>query len=34
MLIVSAGKEHTPDVIPTTTHVPAWNCMGMFMVQV
>jgi hypothetical protein len=28
-----AGKPHTPDVIPTTSHLPLWNTMAMFVVQ-
>ncbi|WIA40768.1 hypothetical protein OEZ86_004448 [Tetradesmus obliquus] len=27
------GKPHTPDVIPTTSHLPTWNSMAMFVVQ-
>lgn len=27
------GKPHTPDVIPTTSHLPSWNTMAMFVVQ-
>lgn len=28
-----AGKPHAPDVIPTTSHLPAWNSMALFVVQ-
>jgi Rps23 Pro-64 3,4-dihydroxylase Tpa1-like proline 4-hydroxylase len=27
------GQAHTPDVIPTVSHLPAWNTMAMFVVQ-
>jgi hypothetical protein len=29
----AAGKPHTPDVSPTTSHLPTWNSMAMFVVQ-
>jgi hypothetical protein len=29
----AAGKPHTPDVAPTTSHLPTWNSMAMFVVQ-
>ncbi|GAB4821858.1 hypothetical protein N2152v2_008904 [Parachlorella kessleri] len=29
----SPDEKHVPDVLPTTTHLPLWNCMGIFMVQ-
>eukprot|EP00879_Flechtneria_rotunda_P017131 GHRR01017941.1.p1 GENE.GHRR01017941.1~~GHRR01017941.1.p1 ORF type:complete len:466 (+),score=131.78 GHRR01017941.1:259-1656(+) len=28
-----AGKPHTPDVRPSTSHLPIWNTMAMFVVQ-
>jgi Rps23 Pro-64 3,4-dihydroxylase Tpa1-like proline 4-hydroxylase len=27
------GAPHTPDVAPTTSHLPVWNSMAMFVVQ-
>jgi hypothetical protein len=33
LLLLLSGKPHTPDVIPTTSHLPTWNTMAMFVVQ-